>query len=286
MQGIKLVSLALNVPGCFATYRIKELGAQVTKVEPPGGDPLIGMSQEWYRQLTQDMEVMRLDLKDQGDYLLLEERLNEADILLSSMRPAALQRLGLGWQDLHARFPGLCHVALSGYPGPHENRPGHDLTYQAEAGLLSPPDLPLTLLADLAGAERAASAALALLLARERGYGASYQIVSLFEAGLDFTGPLRYGLTTAGGILGGGLAGYNLYPARTGWIAVATLEGHFHEKLVRELGLKDGDRLEGAFLSKTALDWATWAQARDLPLVEVTGLSGIHPRREGGSPAP
>lgn len=277
MQGFLVVSLALNVPGCVAASRLKELGAQVNKIEPPGGDPLIRMSREWYDVLTQDMTVLRLDLKEPDGYVHLEERLREADILLTSMRPVALKRLGLAWQELHVRFPRLCHIALTGYPEPHANRPGHDLTYQAEAGLLSPPGLPRTLLADLAGVERAVSAALGLLLARERGNAGAFRDVSLFEAGLAFTGPIRYGLTTPGGILGGGLSGYNVYPARSGWIAVATLEGHFQEKLVRELGLRDGEPLEEVFQSKPAGDWAIWARERDLPLVEVTGVPGIPP---------
>jgi alpha-methylacyl-CoA racemase len=273
LDEFNLVSLAMNVPGCVTAFRLRELGARVTKIEPPGGDPLIGMSLEWYDALTQDMTVLRLDLKDANGYLQLNERLREADILLSSMRPAALERIRLGWEDLHGRFPALCHVALTGYPEPHENRPGHDLTYQAEAGLLSPPDLPRTLLADLAGVEQAVGAVLGLLLARQRGNGGAYKSVSLFQAGLAFSGPIRYGLTAPGGILGGGLPGYNLYPARSGWVAVATLEGHFQEKLVRELGLKDGESLDEIFQGKTAGEWAAWAQARDLPLVEVTDMS-------------
>jgi alpha-methylacyl-CoA racemase len=269
LHGYHLVSLALNVPGCVAASRLKELGARVTKVEPPTGDPLIRMSQQWYELLIQDMKTLRLDLKDPNEYLLLEQQLSDTDILLTSMRPAALERLGLGWQDLHGRFPRLCHVAFTGYPEPHENRPGHDLTYQAEAGLVTPPYMPNTLLADLAGVERAISAVLALLLARERGEGSAFLRVSLYEAGLVFASPIRYGLTIPGGILGGGNTGYNLFPARTGWLAVATLEGHFQEKLVRELGLQDGETMQDAFLGKTAEEWADWARVRDLPIVEV-----------------
>jgi alpha-methylacyl-CoA racemase len=265
------------VPGCLAVHRLKELGAQVTKVEPPDGDPLIEMSREWYGLLTQDMAILRLDLKDSKSYRLFEERLQKADLLLSSMRPVALERLRLGWKELHARFPELCHVALIGYPPPQENRPGHDLTYQAQAGLLFPPELPRTLLADLAGVEHAVSAALALLLARQRGQGADFSMVSIFEAGLTFAAPLHYGLTAQGGILGGDLPGYNLYPARSGWIAVATLEGHFQEKLLKELGLEDSQALAAAFQEKTAGEWGEWASARDLPLVEVAGLSPVQP---------
>jgi crotonobetainyl-CoA:carnitine CoA-transferase CaiB-like acyl-CoA transferase len=162
-------------------------------------------------------------------------------------------------------------VALVGQPPPHEDLPGHDLTYQARAGLLEPPRLPRTCLADLAGARQVVCAALALLLARERGQGAQYVHVSLAEAADDFADPWRYGLCTSDGPLGGAHPGYNLYRAKDGWVALAALEPHFWEKLTRELGLAAPDRgqLEQAFLTRTAEEWEAWAAARDLPLVRV-----------------
>jgi alpha-methylacyl-CoA racemase len=269
LLGFKALSLALNVPGCVAAARLKEFGAQVTKVEPPTGDPLLGMSQEWYAVLTQGMHILRLDLKQHKQRERFDELLGQTDLLLTSMRPAALARLGLSWERIHRQYPDLCHVALTGYPAPQENRPGHDLTYQAEAGLVSPPDLPRTLLADLAGVERATSAALALLLARQCGQGGGYAEVSLLEVGQFFNAPLHYGLTVPGGLLGGGLPGYNLYPAQSGWIAVATLEGHFQQNLLQELGLESPDALAQAFRGRTAEAWESWARQRDLPISAV-----------------
>jgi alpha-methylacyl-CoA racemase len=72
LQGFKIVSLALNVPGCIAAARLQDLGANITKIEPPSGDPLIEMSREWYELLTQDMRVSRLDLKDPFQFRQLE----------------------------------------------------------------------------------------------------------------------------------------------------------------------------------------------------------------------
>jgi alpha-methylacyl-CoA racemase len=269
LQGFKILSLALNVPGCTAVQRFKQLGAQVTKVEPPTGDPMLEMQQEWYAALTQGMHILRLDLKEPSQRQRFNDLLGQSDLLLSSMRPAALSRLGLGWEEIHSRYPRLCQVAMTGYPAPQENRPGHDLTYQAELGLLSPPELPRTVLADLAGVERTVSAALALLLARQRGQGGGTTQVSLLEAGRAFSEPLHYGLTAPGGILGGGLPGYNLYPARSGWVAVATLEGHFQTKLLQELGLENSDGLAQAFQERTAEEWQRWAGQRDLPISAV-----------------
>jgi crotonobetainyl-CoA:carnitine CoA-transferase CaiB-like acyl-CoA transferase len=271
LDGIRMLTLAVNLPGPVAAARLRGLGAVVVKVEPPRGDPLGHAVPEWYRALHEGVEVIALDLKSGEGRERLASRLEASDLLLTATRPAALGRLGLAWDDLHARYPRMCQVALIGEAPPGDDRPGHDLTYQARAGLVTPPQLPRTCVADLAGAERAVSAALAVLLARERGQGAQYVAVSLAEAAADFAEPLRYGLTTSGGLLGGALPGYGLYPARDGWVAVAALEPHFWERLTRELGLGTPGRqqLGEAFQTRTAADWEAWAVAQDLPLVAV-----------------
>jgi alpha-methylacyl-CoA racemase len=271
LAGFRVVTLAINVPGPLAAVRLRELGAAVTKVEPPAGDPLAGFSPEWYEELHEGLEVIRLNLKDPEERSGLEGLLAEADLLLTANRPAALERLSLGWPQLRERHPNLSQVAIVGYPAPRENDPGHDLTYQAEPGLLAPPQNPRTLLADLAGAERAGAAALGLLLARERGGGPGYVQVSLAEAAAAFAAPLRHGLTAPGGPLGGGLPGYGVYEAREGWVAVAALEPHFLERLEHELGLEGATResLAKAFLSRSAAEWEAWAAERDLPLAAL-----------------
>ena len=180
------------------------MGASVVKVEPPGGDPLARMCPDYYEELSAGQDVVRLDLKDRQDLASLDDRLRETDLLLTASRPAALGRLGLSWPELHARFPRLCQVAIVGHPPPDEDMPGHDLTYQARFGTLSPPAMPPVLVADLAGAERAVSVALSLLFARERGQDAGYEQVALSEAAHTFAEPLHWGLTAPGGVLGGG----------------------------------------------------------------------------------
>lgn len=270
LENIRVVSLAVNLPGPVAAARLGELGAMVVKVEPPAGDPLDHARPEWYRELHQGQQVVRLNLKEPTDRRRLDDCLEPADLLLTATRPTALERLGLAWPTLHARFPRLCQIALVGYLPPDE-RPGHDLTYQASLGLLDPPHLPRTVLADLAGAREAVSAALALILARERGQGCHCAHVSLAEAARLFTAPLRHRLTVPGEVLGGGLPGYNLYRACDGWIAVAALEPHFWRRLVQELGVAAPDReqLQAVFLTRTAEQWEAWAAERDLPLAAV-----------------
>ncbi len=271
LSGLQVVSLAVNLPGPAAARRLLQLGAQVVKVEPPTGDPMAHYNAELYKELNSGQDLLALNLKSSSDRQLLDTRLEKADLLITATRPAALQRLGLGWEELKDKFPRLCQVAIVGYPPPLENEAGHDLTYQAKNGLLSPPQMPRTLIADMAGAEKAVSESLALLLARERGQGGGYRMVALSEAA-DYMGePWKVGLTVPGAMLGGSLPEYNLYQASDGWIAVAALEPHFKKALNEALDCEPEapDDLRPLFKVKTVKEWELWARERDLPVVAV-----------------
>ena len=276
LAGLRVVTLAVNVPGPAAAACLRALGASVVKVEPPSGDPLMSHNPAWYRALSVGQEVVGLNLKEPDDLSVLEGYLAEADLFLTSSRTGALRRLGLHPDGLRQRHPRLCGVAITGFPSPRGDEPGHDLTYLADHGLLTPPEMPRSLLADLVGAERAVSAALALLLGRERGAGGAgggHVEVALSEAAAYLAEPLRYGITAPGAHLGGGFAGYGLYRASDGWIAVAALEPHFWDGLCRELGLGDAGRedLEEVFRQETAAHWEGWAAERDLPVAALKG---------------
>jgi len=275
LKGTKLVTVAMNVPGPVAAARLVKLGAECVKIEPPSGDPLKSTARAWYASLTENQTVVSLDLKTSDGRRRLHEYLADADLLLTSFRPSALQRLGLGWEELQAKYPRLCVINMVGYLPPQEELPGHDLTYQAKLGLLRPPELPVTLHADLAGAERCVSTALALLMNFAHTGKAERAYVSLYESMRDFTGPLAAGLTAARGILSGSFAFYRLYQTANGWIAVGALEPSFIERMISELQLtsllRDDPRkeLEQVFRTRTAGEWEQWALARDLPIVEV-----------------
>jgi len=271
LAGIKVVNLAVNLPGPEAARRLQQLGAVVIKVEPPAGDPMEAYHARWYRDMSAGQQVVRLDLKSESGRNELDGLLGVADLLLSASRPAAMERLGLGWQALHRRHPRLCMVAITGFPPPRENEAGHDLTYQASLGLLTPPHMPRTLLADMAGAEQALSAALALLLGRERGRDAGYSEVPLSAAASAMALPLTYGCTVAGANLGGGIPEYNVYQTAAGWIAVAALEPHFKTRLETALGIATSEEYRQAFLHKSATAWQEWAQGLDIPIVAVVG---------------
>jgi alpha-methylacyl-CoA racemase len=250
---------------------LRDMGAAVVKVEPPNGDPLSSAAPSWYAALCEAIEVLRLDLKSGPGRERLDELLAHADLLVTSARPASLDRLGLTWKALHDRHPRLCHVAIVGYAPPREDIAGHDVTYQAEAGLLAPPAMPRSLVGDLAGAQRAVIAALELLLARERTGAAGRAQIALVECANLFAAPYRHGLTSPTGPLGGTDPAYNIYPAREGWVALGALEPHFRVALARELGVDLADRaaLARRLLERSALEWEQWAGPRDLPVVAV-----------------
>ncbi|WP_174521088.1 CoA transferase, partial [Kribbia dieselivorans] len=136
LHGIRVVSLAINVPGPLAVARLAELGADVTKVEPPTGDPLAHVTPTWYDELHAQVKVQTLNLKDATERAALDDLLRDADILVTAQRPSALARLGL--DNLEAQYPRLAHVEIVGHDGDEVVAPGHDLTYQAAEGTLNP----------------------------------------------------------------------------------------------------------------------------------------------------
>jgi len=271
LTGIRVITLALNVPGPMAIERLRNLGATVTKVEPPSGDPLQTFKPDWYGRLTEGIEVVKTDLKQADAQEDFFKRLATADLLLTSQRPNALERLGLGWKRLQEQFPSLCQVAMVGYSAPNQHVAGHDLTYLASNGLVRPPELPPTLYADVAGSEQAALAALAVLLARERTGVAQYVEVAIADAAKRLATPLNEGLTPKGARLGGAFPGYNLYRTRDGWVAVAALEPHFYRRLCEYFGDANPtvESFAAKFAEKNNAAWVDVAEQHDLPIEPV-----------------
>jgi alpha-methylacyl-CoA racemase len=274
LDGVRVVALATNIPGPLAAARLRAMGASVTKLEPLAGDPLEVASPRWYAEICDGLEVVRINPRDATERDALHQRVRDADVLLTTVRASALGRLGLDWNALHRMAPRVIHVALTGEGAPHEDRAGHDLTYQARAGLLTPPAMPRTLVADLAAAERVVSAVLASLVLRARTGEGIRSGVAIVDAAMEFNAPLRYGLTGAHDVLGGGLPAYSLFQASDGWIAVAALEAQFADRLRAELHLDtlDTPNLRDAFARRTVAQWEELAAACDLPLAAASTL--------------
>lgn len=246
LAGIHILSLSLNLPGPAALLRLKQMGASCVKFEPPApanaangitGDPMSAYSRSAYDALHPGIQVETLDLKTEAGQQRLRGELAKTDVLLTSFRPSALKKLGLNWDDLHQHYPALSLVAIVGAPGAGAELPGHDLTYLAENGLITGLDLPATLYADMGGALMAVEAVLqAVLMQQQTGQGHHFE-VALSQAAAHLALPHAWGLTLPGTPLGGGHAGYRLYPCQDGRVALAALEPHFAKSLCAVVGL-------------------------------------------------
>ena len=268
LSGVRVVSIALNLPGPACVRRLADFGASVIKVEPPealGGDPLRTYAAGYYEALHRGLNVRTMNLKDIEQRTAFDGLLANSDVFITAQRVAALARLQITGEALAARFPRLCHIAIVG--GKNSDIAGHDLTYMADAGLTTPPHLPPTLFADLAGAERAVTATFAALrIAQTTGLG-HHCVVSLSEAAMALTGPMTHGLTSVGGLLAGSHPGYNFYRALDGWIALAALEPHFIERLKKASGVAFAvSTLQRFFSTESTMAWNVWAITHDIPL--------------------
>ena len=263
LDGIRIVTMAQNVPGPLAAARLRQAGARVTKVEPPGGDPFLAVSPAWHAEMHAGASIERLDLKAASGQARMMALLGDADLFITSQRPSALARLALDPDSLRASNPRLRMLRIVGSIRDPEH-PGHDLTYQAQAGLLAD-GMPRVLAADVMASERVVSSALALLLQPP----GSIADVGLVESLDPLLASLRHGLTSPGGTLGGGALRYRVYPTSEGRVAVAALETHFETRLYAELDLPAQSDPSPYFLERTAVEWEAWARERNLPIVAV-----------------
>ena len=251
LKGVSVLSLALNLPGPAAMMRLHQMGATCTKLEPlaPFGadtaDPMGLYKPAAYQTMHQGVRVVQADLKTERGQTALHKLLAKTDVLITSFRPSALAKLGLGWKALHRLYPSLCMVSVVGGSGVRAEEPGHDLTYLAENGLVNGLNLPATLYADMGGSLMTTEAVLQAMLMRQssgRGKGRGvFQEIALCDAANYLALPRTWGLTTPDGDVGGAHAGYKIYPCKNGRVAVAALEPHFAKRLCLAVGLDEND---------------------------------------------
>jgi crotonobetainyl-CoA:carnitine CoA-transferase CaiB-like acyl-CoA transferase len=257
------------------------MGARCTKINPPAGDPMQHYTPDGYALMHKGVAHKTLDLKSDAGQSAMHKLLPQTDVLLTSFRPSALNKLGLGWKALHKQYPALSLIEVVGAPGPLAEIPGHDLTYQAEVGLVNGMDLPPSLFADMGGALMATEATLkAVLSLKTTGKGSRHE-VALSEAAAWLALPRQLRMTTPDGAVGGAHAGYRVYACKNGRVAVAALEPHFALSLCKAAGLplahpvKDLFKPEtqqaiAAFLaSKTRQQLDKLAAAQDIPLLTL-----------------
>lgn len=313
LAGMRILDLTRLLPGPLATRRLHELGADVVKIEGPseqgqddGARQMLRTREEaragepglMFRELNAGKQLMRLDLRaaEGRDALLAMAR--DAHVLVEGFRPGVMDRLGLGWDALHALNPKLVMCAISGYGqrSPWAARAGHDINYVAMAGVLeqiATADgeiaLPNFQIGDLmGGAQAAVCGVLAALLAVERGGAGRFVDISMtHEVARHNVIPgvllSAMGRTAPPGrdLLTGGAPCYGAYRTADGrHIAVGALEPQFWARLCTAIGrpewierhhqrgLMPGSEAAMALRAELAALFASQSQAHWLALLE------------------
>jgi alpha-methylacyl-CoA racemase len=319
LTGIRVLDLTRLLPGAFCTMLLADMGADVIKVEEPDrGDymrwtpPLVDGQSVLFNALNRNKRSLSLNLKTEAGRDLLLSLVEHADILVEGNRPGVMNRLGLGWDVLHARNPRLILCSITGYgqDGPFANRAGHDLNYMATAGGLGlngekgGPPVPLSVqVADVGGGGlQPAVAILGALVAVQRGAEGRWLDVSMTDAAVSW---LALVLAAHGGgeeirrgdqRLAGRHACYRVYACKGGgFYSVGALEPKFWAALCIAVGRPDlvglqfaegeeGERvhrdMEALFASRTRSEWERELAGLDAccePVLELEEVAS-HPQ--------
>ena len=305
LKGIRVVELAGIGPGPHAAMHLSDLGADVIRVERPGGASSAGARET--DLLTRGRPSVAMDLKDPRAVATVLDLVSTAGVFIEGMRPGAAERLGLGPSECHGRNPRLVYGRMTGWGqyGPLAHAAGHDMNYIAISGALhglgqsgGRPQFPSNLVGDFGGGSvyLVVGILAALLEARVSGEG---QVVD--AAIVDGSAHLNamFASLLAGGnareeraanLLDGGVPFYDVYETSDGkHMAVGPLEPQFYAALLEGLGLTDTapDRddfaqhpslravLTERFKEKTQAEWASVFEGSDacctpiLPLTEA-----------------
>ncbi|HEX6446772.1 MAG TPA: CaiB/BaiF CoA-transferase family protein [Streptosporangiales bacterium] len=303
LAGLRVVELPCIGPGPFATMLLADLGADVVRVDRPGGGGLQVIPPE-QDLLGRGKRSVALDLKDAAAVERLLTLVERADLLVEGFRPGVAERLGVGPEDCLARAPQLVYGRMTGWgqDGPYAGQAGHDITYVAVAGALhaigaaeGPPQVPLNLIGDFAGALYLTTGLLAAL--RETATSGRGQVVD--AAMVDSTAHLMtvfHGLMANGAwrdqrgvnLLDGSAPFYGVYlTADGGWMAVGALEPPFYDELLRllDIPVEAADRsdpstwpalrgrLADAFSSRTREQWVAVFADSDACVAPVLSMT-------------
>jgi alpha-methylacyl-CoA racemase len=306
LAGVRVLELPSIGPAPFATMLLADLGADVVRVDRPGGQPLQVVPPE-HDLLGRGKRSVAIDLKVAAGVERLLRLVERADALVEGFRPGVAERLGVGPDVCLARAPALVYARMTGWgqDGPYAGTAGHDITYVATAGVLNAvgeaggaPQVPLNLVGDFAGALYLTTGLLAALHAsRTSGRG---QVVD--AAMVDSSAHLMtafHGLLARGAwrdergsnLLDGGAPFYGVYETSDGgWMAVGALEPRFYAELVDRLGLDPGDadatgrsdpsrwpalreRLAAAFATRTREEWRAAFAGSDACVAPVLSMT-------------
>jgi crotonobetainyl-CoA:carnitine CoA-transferase CaiB-like acyl-CoA transferase len=261
LQGLLVLDFSTLLPGPLATLMLAEAGAEVIKIERPGGEEMRQFPPMWegesatFAMLNRGKQVVTLDLKQDADREKLRPLLERADVIVEQFRPGVMARLGLGFEDVRKINPRIVYCSISGYGqnGPRAGEAGHDINYIGNTGLLAlqpgpadNPVVPPALIADIAGGTFPAviNILLALRARDQSGQGVHLDIamtdamftfawyaLALGQASGRFPGPGELRLT-------GASPRYQLYPTKDGrLVACGALEQKFWDAFTRAIAL-------------------------------------------------
>jgi crotonobetainyl-CoA:carnitine CoA-transferase CaiB-like acyl-CoA transferase len=258
------------------------LGASVTRILPPGGDPMRELAPAWHEALNAGKQSFEIDLKtepERGHAICAE-----ADVVLESFRPGVAERLGIGAANLPET---VVYCSFTGF-GAGDLTAGHDLNYQGWAGLLhdTAPAMPAVQIADLGSALRAVAQITAALLERERTGRGAHLVISLTGTAHELAAH-RLGGEPVAKLLTGGLACYRIYATADGrHLTVAALEPRFFRRLCELLGRPElterqyagdqeslADELAGLLAAKPLATWLELFDGEDVSVGPVATLS-------------
>ena len=312
LEGVRVLDLSLFLPGPHMTMMMADHGADVIKVEPPGGEPVreVGLKQAghstWFRNTHRGKKSIVLNLKDAADRGLFLDLCADADVVVEAFRPGVAERLGVGPDVVRARNPRIVYarIAAFGQTGPLVTRPAHDIAIEAMAGVVSlnlapdgTPVNPHMPVADALGSLTALTGILMALLRRERTGEGDCIDLSMQDALMAWL-PNVLGPPFAQGRdpvvqderSWGGNAMYRLYRCSDDrWLALGGAEHKFADNLLGALGRPDlaalcrlppgpGQDPVKAFLAETFAqrplqEWIGFLQALDVCWAPVKTLT-------------
>ena len=271
LSGVRVVELAGIGPGPFAAMLLADLGADVVRVDRPGGVAL-GVDPE-YDVTNRNKRSVLVDLKAPDGPARVLDLVERADILIEGNRPGVTERLGVGPGPCHARNPRLVYGRMTGWgqDGPLAQRAGHDIAYIALTGTLGmigspgePPPAPANLLGDYAGGSLYLVVGVLAALHHARVTGTGQVVDAAIVDGTAHLSAMIHGMLAAGGwqdrraanLLDGGCPYYGTYETADGkHMAVGALEPRFYAEFVDLLGLAD--------LADARRDRARWGELRE-----------------------
>ena len=275
LASLKILDFSTLLPGPFASLMLADMGAQVLRVEPLGRPDLVRLlpphvngTSASHAYLNRNKDSIGLDLKQPHARDIVLRLLGEYDILIEQFRPGVMARLGLGYEQLRERHPGLIYVSVTGYgqTGPYRDRAGHDINYMALAGLSSysgrqasgPAPLGMQV-ADIAGGSLHAVAGLLAAVIHRHQTGEGQQVdISMTDCVRTLNAMQGAACLATGeqpeleSTLLNGASHYDVYQTRDGrWMAVGSLEPQFSTLLFEVLGCPE---LSAAALSQCPAD--------------------------------